>query len=511
MTDCGTSGSTIDRAMAVISGQSSSSGKNISELFSHFAMGHQSMPMPTSAPTQIYNSLEIPQPTIPVELSCQQSDQNLFLDQAWRSPDYYDQVLHVTYPGRVHHHLPTSFPTTQIEGSHPQVVMMQQQYIMQMQMQMQMMAHQQQQLDLANQTYRTVDNHFEHQEEDLQVNALEDFDSLLSQGATIDDLAAAWAEAEAEYDRERLSVDLSGAIVTDLDQHHYTFQNVLPEKSALDHDWMDIGLQEYNRGNISEAIRCFETLLQAHDDHAKAWYYLGKCHAENDLDVQAITCLERSVERDPFNPEALLALGVSYVNELNHKKALQSLKEWITHNPKYADLPTNDLYGCEEESELERVQGLLLRALEHDSSPDVHEALGVVFNVSRDYEAAVQSFERALAVRPHDYSLWNKLGATLANANSSEKALPAYQKALSFRPKYARAWLNMAISHSNMQNYDQAARCYLQTLSLNPLATHCWSYLRIALSCQEQWDLLPLISNQDLKAFVDHYDFVLYQ
>jgi len=236
------------------------------------------------------------------------------------------------------------------------------------------------------------------------------------------------------------------------------------------------------------------------------------------MDTQAIACLERSMERDPFAPETLLALGVSHVNEMNYKAALQNLKEWITHNPKYASLSLdNDVYGSSGTDEandgaveLDQVQRLLLRALEHNPSPDIQEALGVVYNVSRDYDAAVASIKRALENRPNDYSLWNKLGATLANANRSEEALPAYQEALQRRPNYVRGWLNMAISHSNLQNYHEAARCYLQTLSLNPNATHCWSYLRVALSCEEEWDLLPLVAAQDLKSFREHYDFVLY-
>jgi peroxin-5 len=205
---------------------------------------------------------------------------------------------------------------------------------------------------------------------------------------------------------------------------------------------------------------------------------------------------------------------------------LACLKQWITHNPQYAQLEVDDLYngGASATNELEQVQGLLLNALQqavhHNNNdaatttittttvPELEEALGVVYNVSRDYDAAVSSFRNALKQHPNDYSLWNKLGATLANSNQSEQALEAYQRALELRPKYARAWLNMAISHSNLHNYDEAARCYLQTLALNPSAEHCWSYLRIALSCAERWDLLPLVAEQDLKAFQEHFDFV---
>jgi hypothetical protein len=62
-------------------------------------------------------------------------------------------------------------------------------------------------------------------------------------------------------------------------------------------------------------------------------------HAENDEDKRAIACLERAVDQDPHSLPALLALGVSYVNELDSVRALQNLKAWVEHNPKYQVSP----------------------------------------------------------------------------------------------------------------------------------------------------------------------------
>jgi peroxin-5 len=116
---------------------------------------------------------------------------------------------------------------------------------------------------------------------------------------------------------------------------------------------------------------------------------------------------------------------------------------------------------------------------------DVHVVLGVLYNVSQDYDGAVECFRKvirmplvepsvfsvevfthvlrvsplqAAALRPDDYSILNKLGATLANSNKSGEALALYRRALDMRPTYARGWLNLGISHANMADYGDAAK-----------------------------------------------------
>ncbi|RQM11590.1 hypothetical protein DD237_008429 [Peronospora effusa] len=280
------------------------------------------------------------------------------------------------------------------------------------------------------------------------------------------------------------------------------------------------GIDFFKSGHLDDAILAFEAEVQQHSDNSEAWRMLGECHAENDEDKSAIACLERAVEEDPYNLSALLALGVSNVNELNSQGALKTLKAWVHHNSKFHGLEIQvDEYS--DGSLMDEVMQLMLQARAHDpSDSDVQVVLGVLYNVSKDYDAAVESFKAATDSRPDEYGLWNKIGATLANSARSSEAIPAYHRytanvsayvtfsALELKPRYARGWLNLGISHANLGNYEEATKCYLQALSLNNRADHIWSYLRICFTCMERFDLVKLADTRDISHFREEFKLI---
>lgn len=104
--------------------------------------------------------------------------------------------------------------------------------------------------------------------------------------------------------------------------------------------------------------------------------------------------------------------------------------------------------------------------------------MAVLFFISRDYKSSVNLFNEALKHDPSNYSLWNKLGATLAHLGRTEEAIEAYSHALEVKPNYVRCWVNLGIAHAFKGEFDDAIRLYLNALTMNPTAKHVWGYLQ---------------------------------
>lgn len=278
------------------------------------------------------------------------------------------------------------------------------------------------------------------------------------------------------------------------------------------------GIELFDAGELSDAILAFEAAAQRDMQNNEVWRRLGEAHAENDRDDRAIAALTRATHIDVGDLPALMSLAVSCTNDSYRVQALRVLKNWLARNPRYHDHPllsapefTQEIDTMDDESELhDRVTEMYLEAARmspHDPDPDVQIALGLLFNISQEYDKAVDCFRLALQKRPNDYALWNKLGATLANSNHSKEALAPYYRSLKIKPTYTRARANLGISYLNMEMYREAATQFLACLAIQPSAKHIWMSLQTVFSRMERDDLLERSLRYDIDAFRDEFDF----
>ncbi|XP_061540207.1 PEX5-related protein isoform X4 [Phycodurus eques] len=289
------------------------------------------------------------------------------------------------------------------------------------------------------------------------------------------------------------------------------------------------GLKKSREGDLPNAVLMLEAAVLQDPHDSEAWQVLGTTQAENENEQAAIVSLQRCLELHPNNLPALMALAVSLTNTGMRYDACEALLRWLRHNPKYKHLLKGKKHlagspnsqrrmshapniGRHESSMLPEIKELFLEAVQHNSDtvdPDLQTGLGVLYNLSGEFNKAVDAFNTALSVRPEDYLLWNRLGATLANGDRSEEAVEAYTRALELQPGFIRSRYNLGISCINLGAHREAARNFLTALSLQRksqsrqqshqvMSGNIWAALRIALSMMDQPELFQAANIGDL-------------
>ncbi|XP_047197852.1 PEX5-related protein [Hippoglossus stenolepis] len=293
------------------------------------------------------------------------------------------------------------------------------------------------------------------------------------------------------------------------------------------------GQEKARDGDLNAAVLLLEAAILQDPLDSEAWQLLGTTQAENENEQAAIVSLQRCLELQPNNLLALMALAVSFTNSSMQREACDALRRWIRNNPRYKHLglehrsplqgsPATPRRGphtftsarCELQSVLLLFQEAVLFNLD-SVDPDLQTGLGVLFNLSSDFNKAVEAFTAALSVRPQDYRLWNRLGATLANGNRSEEAVEAYSRALELQPGFIRSRYNLGISCINLGAHREAVSNFLTALNQQRRSQRCshqqmsaniWAALRIAISMMDQPELFQAANVGDLDLLMRAFD-----
>jgi peroxin-5 len=264
----------------------------------------------------------------------------------------------------------------------------------------------------------------------------------------------------------------------------YEFDKENPLKSHPNP--LEEGLERLKVHDIVNAVLLFEVAVQKEPQNVLAWQYLGTTQVKNEQDAQAIRALRKCLELKPDNLIALSTLATSYTNESMQRLAFESLIKWLQNHPDYSHLLKNDEHAAKLMKNLDiennntsnnsvfslaatmgvvnvndfmDLQEIFLKAVRESASkpnkidPDLQCCLGVLFHLSNEYDKAADCFKTALQVKPDDYMLWNKLGATYANNNRNEEAIDAYYQALKLCPGFVRARYNLGIGCMNLGAY----------------------------------------------------------
>jgi tetratricopeptide (TPR) repeat protein/CHAT domain-containing protein len=246
------------------------------------------------------------------------------------------------------------------------------------------------------------------------------------------------------------------------------------------HDWLELGKSALNQGDWFQAVICFQNALNLDPQHPNGWSYLGS-----------------SLQKVGRYGEAIVANQNAQKLLKNPKLPLQAPPIDPIEPSSNGNVPEIDLadYAMKQgvvwaqKGEYKLAHESFQRALSlNANTAQVWCYMGVTQAALQQYETAITSFDKALAIDPQDHQALRNRGAILANFfDRPDEALDNFNKALAIQPEDAGAWCNRGILLIKQGQYARAVVDLNRALQIYPNYPEAYLYRGAAKNYLEQY------------------------
>lgn len=231
-------------------------------------------------------------------------------------------------------------------------------------------------------------------------------------------------------------------------------------------------LQTYFPENTTEAIECYEKLLQFDEDKGAIYYELGHLYLRREDKINSISAFKLALEQDYENPYYNNSLAYAYSRAELYDDAIEHYQKAITINPdnEWTSIVCQalgsiyaEIKGNIEAAVATYQAGIILNPANYD----LYIALGDIHMAEYDLDKAIKAYCDAILSNPEDYRGYSKAGIALYEKDYIEEALVAYHKSIELNPDNAYAHNNLGILYlDGMMDAEEALEYFEQAIAL---------------------------------------------
>jgi protein O-GlcNAc transferase len=286
----------------------------------------------------------------------------------------------------------------------------------------------------------------------------------------------------------------------------------------------DRGLARQRNGDFAGALADFEQALALMPDLGGAWLALAALYLETKQHEKARVALDKAASLSPQNglvsahqgnlahelgdidtalehfakacrenPDSgifHLSYGTALVEAKRPEEALPVLQKANELDPNSCEILNNLGTACNALGRYEEAIAYFAEAADIDSDMAAMAAcnMGNVRRELGELEAALASFELALAKDPTLTAAHNGSGLVYQLMNRFDDAIAAYERALDINPDYVEALNNMAVAYLESGHLSKAVESLNRLLDRNPDMPHAMFNLGTLLQTLDRWD-----------------------
>ncbi len=197
------------------------------------------------------------------------------------------------------------------------------------------------------------------------------------------------------------------------------------EREQIVQDFVQLGLEYSQKGDLYAALDAFNVAIAANPDHApQAYYYRALLYNQMERYEDALADLDKALEQEPHFPQAYAARGALYLTLDRPASAVEDLKRAI-------ELGLTD-------------------------DPTVYLNLGLAYFHLDIYDAAEANFRKALELNPNMAAAHFNLGTLYLKKGDDKAALEHLNKAIELDPNFAASYFNRAMALANLGRTEEA-------------------------------------------------------
>jgi predicted O-linked N-acetylglucosamine transferase (SPINDLY family) len=297
-------------------------------------------------------------------------------------------------------------------------------------------------------------------------------------------------------------------------------QNVTPSPQTLSiSEVMELAFQYHQEGELSQAKKLYQQVLQVEPHHSEALHLLGviatqEGNYETAVDLinqailidnsspsfynnlgnalwhlglmtDAVTCFQQALALNPHFTEAYNNLGNVFKEENKLHEATTCYQQALVLNPNYTDAYYNLGLVFSEQGKVAEAIAYYQQLLTLEPNyTDAYYRLGEIFKQQGQLEEAANCYQHLLAYNPNDAEALNILGNVLSGQGQLFEAMGCYQRALALNPTYVEAHNNLGNALRAQGKLSEAVSCFQRALTLAPQFAEAHNNLGVTLQDQ---------------------------
>jgi predicted O-linked N-acetylglucosamine transferase (SPINDLY family) len=202
----------------------------------------------------------------------------------------------------------------------------------------------------------------------------------------------------------------------------------------------------FNLGNVYmsqmdwlNAIQSYTNAIQYKHDYADAYGNLSLCLINLKKYNEAIDVCDVFLKQHQFNPKVVVNKCRAIFDKGLKANAIQSIEDYIQLNP---------------------------------GSYELHTVAADMYVATKNYNRAVEHFNKSIEINPSEYANFNNLGILYMETRQHELAISTYKKSIELNPQSPIPHQNIANIYNQRKEYQESLKFLTSAAKLDPEASY---------------------------------------